>query len=236
MRRLTSRHPRQRQPGRISSVAASAARCTQRGSRDGETKSTQPQPLAHSQQPPAVLSPAVHSTHLSPRCVVVVQWFAVAFLGHWVGLIAIASVYGPKFVTLVTQVISQPPPNQTSGPTLDTTTQEQQYKSVIAILCVAAIIGAAGAGVFLWIMKRAQGRVVKASLALNLLIDGIALIVCFALGATPVAIIFLVYFVILCIWSWVVRNRIPFAEAVLTAASHVSNSNTTQNEQPSRDE
>ena len=180
------------------------------------------------------------------RCV---QWFAAAFLAHWVGLIAVAGVYGPQFVSLVNQTISNMPPPQ-SGPgggyppgynqtgdgdhQLQSSSQQAEFKAVIGILCVSAIIGAVGAGLFLWLMKKVPGRVVKLSLILNLLVDGVALAICFALGATPVAIVLLVYFVILCIWSFAVRNRIPFAEAVLTAASHVTTKriHTHKQEQP----
>ena len=158
--------------------------------------------------------------------VVTLQWFALAFIAHWIGLIAIAGVYGPQFVTIVNQALTNSNNQQQTGPEgskeIGDGTDGTQYKSVIAILCVAAIIGTVGASFFLWLMKRAQGRVVKASLALNLLICGVALIICFALGATPIAVIFLIYFVVLCAWSYAVRNRIPFAEAVLTATSHVT--------------
>lgn len=54
------------------------------------------------------------------------------------------------------------------------------------------------------------------------MIVGFAVIVLFEVGVRQVAVVFLVWFVILCIWAYFVRNRIPFAEAVLTAASHVT--------------
>ena len=176
--------------------------------------------------PPNISTALPHCTALSPlTCTRPVspclssQWFALAFFAHWVGLIAVAGVYGQKFVTFVSQSLENA--ERTGDPAAENAAEQKDVKSVIAILCVAAIIGAVGAGFFLWIMKKAQGRVVKVSLALNLLIDGIALIVCFSVGATAVGVIFLVYFVILAIWSFAVRNRIPFAEAVLTATSHV---------------
>ena len=158
-------------------------------------------------------------SHPFSASLLVLQWFAVAFLGHWVGLIAIAGTYGPGFVSLVNQNLTVA--HSTDNTRTLTADEQNQVSSVIGILCVAAIIGSVFAALFLWLMKRAQGRVVKLSLALNLLLDGVATVVCFAVGAVPLGVIFIVYFVILCVWAYMVRKRIPFAEAVLTAASHV---------------
>lgn len=146
------------------------------------------------------------------------QWFALAFILHWVGLVAIAGTFGPGFIDLIkANIPNTPTGNRTLQPG-----QQHDMLSILGVLCVSALIGAFGAGFFLWLIKRVEGRVVKVALALNIVIDLLALVVCFVLGSFGVGVLLLVWFVILCVWAYAVRNRIPFAEAVLTAASHVS--------------
>jgi hypothetical protein len=90
---------------------------------------------------------------------------------------------------------------------------------VIGILAVAALIGALFSAVWLRLMQRLQGRVVKASLIGNAAIVAVTVIVSLTNGAWPLAVLLLIYIGILGVWCWFIRSRIPMAEATLAAAS-----------------
>ena len=93
------------------------------------------------------------------------------------------------------------------------------FGQIIAILSVAAIIGAFFAAIWLRLMPRIEGKVVKYSLIGNAIIVVVAMVVTFAVGVIPLGVVLLIYIVILAVWCYYIRDRIPMAEATLQAAS-----------------
>ena len=140
-------------------------------------------------------------------------WFLVAFVAHLVGLIAVAGVFGPAMVRDLENRSGNSGSATTANP------GNSAFGQVIGILSVAALIGALFAAVWLRAIQRLQGRVVKYSLVGNAVIVVVALIAAFASGVWPLGVVFLVYIVILGVWCYSIRSRIPMAEATLAAAS-----------------
>ena len=134
-------------------------------------------------------------------------------------LIAVAGVYGPTLTAAIRNNYDAQTAARDGSNDKFSEPGNRGFAQVIGILSVAAIIGAVSSALWLRLMQRLQGQVVKYSLIGNAVVVAAAVIATFAAGVWQLGLVFLFYLAVLGIWCYFIRARIPMAEATLTAAS-----------------
>ena len=89
---------------------------------------------------------------------------------------------------------------------------------------IASVVGATSAVVFLQVLQRYASCLITCALYGSLVVQGVITAIFFIISPI-IGIIFLIFFLIQAFYVWWVRDRIPFASAILKAASTAIDSN-----------
>jgi hypothetical protein len=123
----------------------------------------------------------------------------------------LAAIYGKK----LTQDMSVEEPADNP----DTALTANDQRNIIFILSASAVVGALFGAVWLAVMKRCADSIIKVSMVISSIFLLAATAVAFLSGIFIMGIIYLIILIIQVIYFWLVRNRIPFAQATIGASA-----------------
>lgn len=129
------------------------------------------------------------------------KWWIVLFCLHLIFVFSIEGVYGSRF-TAGTNI----------GAPSNTT------KTVIGLLFTSAAAGTIFAAVWLKVLQWVEGKIVLTCTLANVVLSIVVAGYSFALGITGWGMYLIIWAIIVCIYVWLARSHIPFAEATLHAA------------------
>jgi len=144
------------------------------------------------------------------------QWrdlpWLLLFIAHLIGMGILAGVYGPRMIDDANN-------SNNNNVSNDDNLSSSDENTVIAILAVSAAVGAACGAIWLHVMKRCAANLIKVSMIISSVFLIAAAIVSIAAGIIVMAILYIVILILQLIYFYLVRNRIPFAQATLAAST-----------------
>jgi len=136
-------------------------------------------------------------------------WFFVIFMIHIIIMIILAGVHGPTMI--------DDAKNSSSGST-GSSIHQPPTDTIIGLLVVAAVIGAAFSLFWLGLMKRYATQMIHISLVVSILLSIAGAIISFAVNQIAIGVIYIVFAILGMVYYFFVRERIPFATAVLASS------------------
>jgi len=125
-------------------------------------------------------------------------------------MIVLAVIYGNKLVKDLSNS-----PSEDTGSTLSASDQ----RNIILILCSSAIVGAVFGAGWLSVMKRCADSIIKVSMVVSSIFLLAAAVIALLQDIVIMAVIYFIILIFQVIYFYLVRNRIPFAQATIGAAS-----------------
>jgi hypothetical protein len=130
--------------------------------------------------------------------------FLVLFLAHLVVMFVLCGVYAPK---MLNDKQDYEDPN---GAHIDT--------EAIAVFVTAAAVGCVFSAIWLEIMKKFAGTLIKTCLIITNVFLGITVLICFIYNQIELAVCYVIFMLFSLLYFYLVRRRIPFAQEILSAS------------------
>lgn len=145
--------------------------------------------------------------------------FAVLFIVHLLGMGVTAAMYGNEVIDAVKNSSNDNPDGEW--------TVDEDLATVLLCLMCSAVTGLLFGMIWLKVIKTYADTIIKISLLLSSLFMLVAGVFALIQGSMIGGIVCLVLVALNALYYWLVRDRIPFAQAIITAASNSIEDNKT---------